>query len=279
MPKKTQPETTLAVAAPAAQNLTSGFETGLALYENTACAIVPAYSQMLRSGTAFVMQRLKIGYHLAQLRATEKGALKTFCKLAMAGQVGGGMKMTKYHLETSLATFDQCCKDLGYGKKDVLQLEAEHKLKEVQMELWQEAPPETADALLRAMHQWAQDKGLKTAHEAIMQQPATPPPPGGGDDPTPSDPAKLAQEAAQDMMTTLVTHFETDLFAQAQDGSFADHTDKKLKDHPCSWSLLPMDDPDGRTLNNLHLLLERWHASTTRLLQLKAGTGPKRKAK
>ena len=63
----------------------------------------------------------------------------------------------------------------------------------------------------------------------------------------------------------MIAHFETDLHAQLPTGDYLNHEDKKLADHPCTWSLLPAKD-----LTRLHKVVERWQASTTRLIKLKA---------
>lgn len=131
---------------------------------SAAQAIAPALGHMLRSGREHVMFKLRVGYELAGLRL-ERGALQKFKELATKGLLG--QRVSKWHLDSSLAMFDRYLASRGINKQGLPTL-MEKAGNLAQTELWT-VDASNANELICDMIAWADSEGLKVADDHLAQ--------------------------------------------------------------------------------------------------------------
>ncbi len=156
----------LALVAGGAIHPKRGETSELSIYENAASRIAPYAQELDRTGTLFGMYQLRIGMELALIRQ-ERGALAQFIKLAKSGSIG--VKMSKRRIDTALAKFDACMKDLGWKKQDAPALIEQHGLQQLELSLWQQGLPKDENEMLHAMFEWCKRTGVESAEESLEE--------------------------------------------------------------------------------------------------------------
>ena len=258
---------------PAAKNLTPSFSSGNSTYAETARMIAPAFERMKLTGVEYIMAKLHVGYQLALIRNLERGALKTFIKVASSG-VSEVPAMSKWALESSLAMFDQFLTAQGWNKKEVQAIEAKHQVRQLELDLWTNPPPQNANELIGMMRNWALVHGLKQADEGILT------PEGEGPE-TPllsghqSPGADMSPEAVRErMIAEQAESFErfqqwlaTDAFFNADaEGKRPSLDEVEAQGLPQTLSLLP-----DTALNTLLKTCEEGQAAIKYILHLRNG--------
>jgi hypothetical protein len=250
---------------------TVAVEFGVADYEIASAHMSKYYGMLRHHGAALILARLMIAVPLAMIRAhdlriKEAGgkptALKSFYTLAARG-AGEVPKMSKRTLERCLQVFDAYCKEKNILKKEVPLLPGISTLKDEQLELWAEKPPENGNELMSSMLAWAQTRGLVLNDEEIDRQITSQP---HVKDPDPTDPEAEADAEAATWFEGLCQYLTTDPHFQQPDKSFLELTPEELAERDATWTRL-----EDTAMKQLPDLCDRLKASAERMIKIRSG--------